>query len=121
MAEHNRPVLVMEARDVTPNTRNFRLSDTWSRLYRLDDYFLDLSYHSADSETYLHGQVLTYGGELANFEGQVSLLDTEGQKVVSTELHALGQFKVNMHPTEIYQLIVYLKNDRLVIPALSSS
>lgn len=119
--EYAEPVLVMESRGVTPNTRNFRFSDTWSRLYRLGEYFLDLSYHPAETSARLQGQVLNAEGETLATEGQVSLYDRTGQKVVDVPLDHFGQFSLSMTPMEIYKLVVDMKGDSLVIPTFSSS
>lgn len=119
--KHTEPVLVMESRGVTPNTRSFRFSDTWSRLYRIDKYFLDLSYHPSEHAARLHGQVLNAAGETLNAEGKVSLYDRTGQEVVNVPLNKFGQFNLSMTPMEIYKLVVEMQNDSLVIPAFSSS
>lgn len=86
-------VLVMESRGVTPGTRGFQFSDAWTRLYKTDDYFVDMRYVPGKAGGKLQGQVLKTDGKSGAFAGSVRLggetwpIDDCGQFSLSVDSH----------------------------------
>ena len=89
-------VLVMESRGIAPNTRSFSFSDAWTRLYRSQDFYLDMSCEQVEGAAQLQGQLLDTEGSEAQAPGDVVLRDAQAGEVARATLDPSGHFKLTV-------------------------
>jgi hypothetical protein len=112
--------LMMESRGLAPHVRSGGFSESWSRLYRTDDYFIDITWQQEGHGGVIRGQVLSADGKDVMLDGQVALQDTAGQKTVTTYLDGLGQFHFQLRSPLPQQLAVTIDHQQMVIDSVFS-
>lgn len=112
--------LMMESRGLAPHVRSGGFMQGWSRLYRTDDYFIDVTWQQEGVGGVIRGQVLSASGEDITLSGEVLLQDSSGLKTSQTALDSLGQFHLSVKTPLPQQLAVTIAGQRLLIDPVFS-
>ncbi len=75
--KHHEAVLVMGSRGLAPSVRSLAFNSAWSKLYRADDYYLDMSVQPEDQSARLQGQLLSDKSE-RSLAGDIRLYFGDG-------------------------------------------
>ena len=109
--------LVMESRGLAPEVRSFHFTDLWSRLYKTEDYFLDITCKPQGDQSQLSGQVMLNNGRDATERAQIVLYQ-HNQAVAEADLDDLGQFKFDVEKNGIFDLELKFNEARITVPQL---
>jgi hypothetical protein len=110
--------LVMESRGLAPNVRSFHFTDLWSRLYKTDDYFLDITCKPDGEHTQLSGQVMLNSGLEVTERAQIVLYH-HNQAVAEADIDDYGQFRIDIDQHGIFDLEVNFPEAKITVPQLS--
>jgi hypothetical protein len=106
--------LVMESRGETPQVRSLSTQQYWSKLYRADRYFLDVSCKTMAGEHHIQGQIFAEtGDDIA--DGQLHLCNSK-QNISTFKLNGFGEFKIQISEPGCYQLEIALPETSLQLP-----
>ena len=105
-------ILVMESRGLVPGSRSFTISDVWTRLYKTDEHFLDVSYKGKEQ---LMGQLLESSGEEAPGGGMVVVHDASNRELARTQLGDSGAFNLQVKPVPGTSLSIELANEQFKV------
>ncbi len=104
-------ILVMDSRNVLSAVRNHSLSGSWSRLYKVDKHYLDLSLKVEGTEPLLIGKLVTP----TQAEGSARLMACDGGLLQEVELSASGMFRLPVPTTGVYHLEMNLGEQQFVV------
>lgn len=113
-------ILVMESRGLVPGSRSFTISDAWTRLYKTEDYFLDISYQGTAGAERLMGQLLESSGEEVFGGGQVVLRDTADHELARTDICEAGAFNLDLELVQGASLSIELNQESFRVPNFSA-
>lgn len=116
---HNQQAtLVMESRGLAPQVRSFHFTDLWSRLYKTEDYFLDITCKPEGEVSQLSGQIMLSTGLEPNQEAHIVLYQNNSQ-VAQSGLDSFGQFKLDVNKHGTFDLEVKFADARITVPQLT--
>lgn len=104
-------ILVMDSRNVLSAVRNHSLNGSWSRLYKVDSHYLDLSLKIEGTEPLLIGKLVTP----TQAEGSARLMACDGGLLQEVELSASGMFRLPVPTTGVYHLEMSLGEQQFVV------
>ncbi len=104
-------ILVMDSRNVLSPVRNQGLSGSWSRLYKVDNHYLDLSLKVEGTEPILIGKLVT--PTLSS--GLARLMASDGGLLQEVELGASGMFRLPVPAMGVYNLEMSLGAQQFVV------
>ncbi len=104
-------ILVMDSRSVLSAVRNHSLSGSWSKLYRVDNHYLDLSLKIEGTEPLLVGKLVTP----TQTAGSARLMAYDGGLLQEVELSASGMFRLPVPATGVYHLEMNLGEQHFVV------
>lgn len=104
-------ILVMDSRNALCATRNHSLSGSWSRLYKVDRHYLDLSLKVEGTEPFLIGKLVTP----TQSNGLARLMACDGGLLQEVELNASGMFRLPVPATGVYYLEMNLGEQQFVV------
>ena len=102
-------ILLFETKGKAEHARSGEAYATWTRVYQLSNYFLDLSCLYRNNKAQLVGQLSTYQSFELNRPAKLKLIDTRNQ-VKDLKLDSGGQFKIEILPDQNYALNVAIEN-----------
>ena len=105
--------LLMESRGFATGARS-TFSKTWSKLFKIGPYFVDVSCTPEGNKAKLEGQVMYDHGILT--EGQINL---KGTQTLRTNLDEYGHFGVFIEEPGVHTLELTLGVDHLLISDLA--
>jgi hypothetical protein len=111
-------VLMMESKGLAPNVRSRNLHAAWSRLYRTDTHFIDLTFNTTQAGV-LQGQLLNADDDLTPVSGKVILRHTGSEQAQEALVDGYGQFRLETDLSQAASLDIYLEHLQLTIPSLS--
>ncbi len=110
-------VLIMESRGLAPQVRGFHFTDFWSRLYKTNEYFLDITCRPDDAQSRLTGQVMLSSGEDIQETASVRLY--QGKELVAeVEVDSYGQFNFALEKQGEYELKVVVEAKMISVSPL---
>lgn len=115
-APHYQASLLVESKGEAPSVRSAALSITWSRLYKANDYHIDLACQSRDGAAELRGQLLPPAASVP--KGTASLHHLSNQKRTSVPLSSSGTFLFTLEKMGAYRLTLELEEAKLTIDKL---
>lgn len=104
-------ILVMDSRSVLLAVRNHGLSGSWSKLYKVDNHYLDLSLKLEGAEPLLIGKLVT----ATQAEGSARLMACDGGLLQEVEMSASGMFRLPVPTTGVYHLEMSLGEQQFVV------
>ncbi|WP_299427804.1 hypothetical protein [uncultured Meiothermus sp.] len=104
-------ILVMDSRNLLHDVRNNSLSGSWSKLYKVDHHYLDLSLKVEGAESLLIGKLVTP----TQSNGQARLVACNGGLLQEVELGASGMFRLPVPTTGVYHLEMRLGEQQFVV------
>jgi hypothetical protein len=104
-------ILVMDSRNAPFVVRNHSLSGTWSKLYKVDNHYLDLSLKLEGTEPLLIGKLVTP----TQTEGSARLMACDGGLLQEVELSASGMFRLPVPTAGVYHLEMSLGEQQYVV------
>ncbi|WP_337869224.1 hypothetical protein [Meiothermus sp.] len=104
-------ILVMDSRSALPAVRNHSLSGSWSKLYKVDNHYLDLSLKLEGAEPLLIGKLVT----AAQVGGSARLMACDGGLLQEVELSASGMFRLPVPAAGVYHLEMSLGEQQFVV------
>lgn len=107
--------LVIESRGIAPMVRSFSFSDSWSRLYRAEDYYLDMTCKPQGRSTMLKGQLMLESTSDVQTEAVVTL-SSNNQEISRAQLDDWGQFRLTLEQQGSYELVLKMPCLTLMIP-----
>ena len=110
--------LVMESRGLAPHVRSFHFTDLWSRLYKTEEYFLDITCKPEGEVSQLSGQIMLSSGLEPNQNAQVVLYHND-HEIAQAALDGFGQFKLNVTKHGSFDLEVKFQEARITVPQLT--
>ena len=110
--------LVMESRGLAPQVRSFHFTDLWSRLYKTDDYFLDITCKPEGELSQLSGHIMLSSG-LEPEESANIILYKDNQEITQAGLDDFGQFKLDVDMQGTFDLEVQFGDARITVPQLT--
>ena len=110
---HNEAILVMDSRTESGSVRSQALSADWSKLYKTEDYFLDLTLHHKGSETILMGHILA----TESSQQVVGTVATPDKRYIP--LDASGSFRVSLEPG-LHDLHFHLSSGVIAVRGLEA-
>ncbi len=110
--------LIMESRGLAPQVRSFHFTDLWSRLYKTEDYFLDITCKPDGDVSQLTGQVMLSSG-LEPQEEAFIVLYKQDKEIAQSGLDAFGQFRLNIEEHGLFDLQVRFPRAQITVPQLS--
>ena len=108
--------LVVESRGEAPSVRSAASTVAWSRLYKADDYHIDLAFQAHTDATELRGQLLPPSATVPR--GNVSLYNLSDQQSTSVPLSSSGTFLFPVTKAGPYSLTLKLEGATLAIDSL---
>ena len=96
-------ILVMDSRTESGTVRSQGLGSNWTRLYKTEDYFLDLSLEHKGQKAILMGQIIATQ-PTQQVTGSAA---TKTQRYIG--LDANGSFRVSLEPG-IHDLLIHLSS-----------
>ena len=102
-------VLLFEVKGKAEQTRSGEDAATWSRVYQLNDYFLDLSCLYRNHKAELVGQLTARQRFELDRPAQLRLVDTRHQ-VQDMNLDSWGHFRFELLPGQDYALEVAIEH-----------
>lgn len=110
--------LVMESRGFAPHVRSFHFNDIWTRLYKTDDYFLDITCKPEGTQSRLSGQVVLNDGSDATERAKIFLYH-HNQEVAAAEVDDYGQFRLDVETNGTFDLEVKFSQAHITVPQLT--
>ncbi|MCS7067899.1 MAG: hypothetical protein N2Z75_04120 [Meiothermus sp.] len=104
-------ILVMDSRNALRAVRNHSVNGSWSRLYKVDKHYLDLSLKVEGTEPLLIGKLVTP----TQSSGQARLMTCDGGVLQEVELSASGMFRLPVPATGVYHLEMSLGEQHFVV------
>lgn len=107
---------MVESKGEAPSVRSAAVSVAWSRLYKANDYHIDLAFQSHTGATELRGQLLPPSATVPR--GSVLLQNLSSQKRTSVELSSSGTFLLPVDKAGPYRLTLELEEATLAIDSI---
>jgi len=108
---HREAILVIDSRGALSAVRNHSLGGTWSKLYRVDNHYLDLSLKVENAEPHLIGKLVTP----IQTGGWVRFVACDGGLLQEVELGASGMFRLPVPAPGVYHLEMSLSDQQFVV------
>ncbi len=105
-------ILVMDSRANMLAVRSQKITGSWSKLFKMGDYYLDLSLKASDNKAILMGKVVSPGGAC---EGRVSLMGESGEARGQALLSSSGMFNLAIEQVGMYNLEMAIGQQQFVI------
>ncbi len=103
-------ILVMDSRNVLLAVRN-QSQGSWSKLYKVDNHYLDLSLKLEGANALLIGKLVT----ATQTEGSARLMACDGGLLQEVELSASGMFRLPVPMAGVYHLEMSLGEQQFVV------
>lgn len=107
-------ILIMDSRSAPAMVRSHSTCESWNRLYKLDNLYLDLSLKIDESGPLLMGKLLTPNP----LEGRVRLVAENQEVLQEAELGAMGVWRVQVPTDRVYRLEMHLGGHPPVVHSL---
>lgn len=121
MNEQQAATLIMESHGLAHEIRSIRFSSfrTWSKLFQVGPYFLDVNLQPGKDTLELRGEIMSLDGEDLLLGGTVTLHEEgDSQPLDTTPLDSDVDFKFAIHHTGSYQLTMELNGNRFIVPRI---
>lgn len=107
-------ILVMDSRTTSMALRSQSFGGAWNKLYKMDEYYLDLSLKPERDQAMLMGRLVNSGLQV----GSVSLLSQDGECLRQVSLGEAGIFRLPVAQGGTYQLQMQLGEQQFVVRSL---
>lgn len=107
-------VLVMDSRSSLEALRSQNITAAWSRVYKLEEYYIDLNLKASSHSAVLMGQILPVTKGLRG--GSVDLKAPDGKVLQSLLVGGAGDFRCTVSYPGVYQLEIRLADRVLSFP-----
>ncbi|GIW25222.1 hypothetical protein [Meiothermus sp.] len=108
---HREAILIMDSRDALSAVRSHNLNGSWSRLYKVDKHYLDLSLKLEGTQAHLIGKLVTP----TQSKGSARLTAYDGSLLREVELNASGMFRLPVPAAGVYHLEMSLDEQQFVV------
>lgn len=108
-------ILVMDSRTTSIALRSQSFGGAWSKLYKMDEFYLDLSLKPERDQAMLMGRLVNSGPQVA---GSVSLVSQEGECLRQVSLNDAGIFRLPVTQGGTYQLQMLVGEQQFVVRSL---
>lgn len=110
-------ILVMDSRTTSIAVRSHN-AGAWNKLYKMDEYYLDLSLKPDGERALLLGKLVNPNPHAT---GSVSLISPEGEPAGQAPLNDTGIFRLLVERSGTYQLQMRLGEQQFVVRSLDVS
>ena len=106
--------LLMDSRSGSDTLRSQNVSEAWSRVYKVEEFYLDLNLQARSDRAVLMGQILPLGEELR--QSSIDLKDAGGKVLQNMPIGGAGDFRCMVAYPGSYALEIKLGERTLSVP-----
>ena len=106
--------LLMDSRTSPETLRSQNGTTAWSRVYKIEEFYLDLNLQANSHRAVLMGQILPLGQELQ--QSSIGLKDAGGKVFENMPIGVAGDFRCALAYPGTYELEIKLAERTLSVP-----
>lgn len=106
--------LLMDSRRTSQTLRSQNVSSAWTRVYKVEEFYLDLNLQARNHRAVLMGQILLLGKELQ--PSSIDLKDQGGKVLENLPIGGAGDFRCTVPYPGTYELEIRLAERTLSVP-----
>jgi hypothetical protein len=110
----NEAILVMDSRSAPEALRSQNVTAAWSRVYRLEDYYIDLNLKATSHTAVLMGQILPVTKHLRG--SAIDIKASGGKLLENVPVGGAGDFRCTLAYPGVYRLEIRLADRVLELP-----
>lgn len=109
----NEAILVMDSRSSLEALRSQNVTAAWSRVYKLEGFYIDLNLKATDQTAVLLGQILPVTKGLRG--SSIDLKDQGGKVLQNLRVGGAGDFRCTLGYPGVYRLELHLADRVLAL------
>lgn len=110
----SKAILIMDARSSPETLRSQNITAAWSRVYKIEDYYIDLNLKANSHMAVLMGQILPVTRGVHG--SSIDLKGPDGKVLQNLTVGGAGDFRCTLSYPGVYQLEIRLSDRVLSLP-----